>query len=128
MNVFNLRAPAFVGLLLCLAPMGVAQMSGTYTIDPNGIGPLNFVDFSTATAALSVQGVNGPVVLEVAPGIYAEQWQISPIPGASVTNTVTFKSPVPLAARLSTGPAAGNIITIDDFTDANPVKWVVLVV
>ncbi len=123
----NLRSPCNLLLALCVTPsLAVAQLSGTYTIDPSGTGPLNFVDFSSATAALAVQGVNGPVVLEVAPGIYGEQWKITPIPGATAVNTVTFKSPVSLAARLSSGPTAGDIITIDDFTDANPVRWVIL--
>ena len=70
------------------------MLSGSYTIN-NGLptGGNNFNTFSDAAAQLNCGGVSGPVVLTVAAGTgpYNEQVTLMQIPGASATNTVTFK-------------------------------------
>ena len=50
-----------------------AQLSGSYTIDPNGTGTNNYTSFSAATSALSTSGVNGAVTFYVKQGTYTEQ-------------------------------------------------------
>jgi PKD repeat protein len=68
------------------------SLNGTYTIDANGAGPTNYVDFTSAVADLNNVGVCGPVVFNVANGTYTEQVVINQVPGSSSTNTITFKS------------------------------------
>ncbi len=68
------------------------SLNGTYTIDANGAGPTNYVDFASALADLNSVGVCGPVVFNVANATYAEQVKISNVPGASQLNTITFQS------------------------------------
>ncbi|KPK84294.1 MAG: hypothetical protein AMS27_10390 [Bacteroides sp. SM23_62_1] len=69
-----------------------AQLSGTYTIDPVGGDFPNFVSFQAAVDSLMSQGVNGPVVFNVADGTYTEKIQINQITGASAANRITFQS------------------------------------
>ncbi|MBW6516667.1 MAG: carboxypeptidase regulatory-like domain-containing protein, partial [Candidatus Cloacimonetes bacterium] len=63
-------------------------LDGTYSINWDGSG--DFLSFTEATLLLNLVGVNGPVIFNVAPGVYPEQIVISTIPGASAVNTVTF--------------------------------------
>lgn len=65
------------------------QLSGTKTI--GGTSP-NYANISLAVSALSSQGVNGPVVFNIAPGIYTGKISIGVITGVSATNTITFQS------------------------------------
>lgn len=67
-----------------------AQMSGTYTVSPNGSGPNNFNSITSAIQALDSVGINGPVVIDIASGTYAEQIEIPFIIGNSTTNTITI--------------------------------------
>lgn len=64
-------------------------MAGSYTVGASG-------DFSTvdsAMIALKAAGVCGPVTINIASGTYTGQVELEgTIPGASSTNTVTFKS------------------------------------
>lgn len=113
-------------LALLLAATAQAQMSGTYTIDPNGSGSRNFKDFSNATYQLFVQGVSGPLTFEVAPGTYTENWRIAPIQGVSATNTVTFRSKTPLGAKLVGAGRSQFCLEIWDYTPNFPVHWIVL--
>ncbi|MEO0312703.1 MAG: hypothetical protein RIQ89_2360 [Bacteroidota bacterium] len=65
------------------------QLSGTFTISGAG------ADYATLTDAvgdLAARGVCGPVVFNLRDGVYSEQLLIDPIPGASLTNTITFQS------------------------------------
>ena len=81
---------AFLAIMLLMAlPVSVfAQLSGTYTIGAGG----DYATFSAAATALHDQGVAGPVTFDVLDGTYTEQVEINSIPGASETNTVTFRS------------------------------------
>jgi hypothetical protein len=64
-------------------------LSGVYTI--GGSAP-DFLTFTEAADSLEANGVCGPVVFMVRPGTYNEQHAFGSIPGASVTNTITFES------------------------------------
>ncbi len=66
-----------------------AQLNGTYIIGPI---PSDYTNFSSAVNALTTQGVNGPVIFEVKPATYYEQFILTEINGASTTNTITFQS------------------------------------
>ena len=78
-------------LVLSLACVSSAQLSGNYTIDPAGSGPTNYTTFAAATAALA-SGVSGPVVFTVASTTFTEAVSLNPVTGVSAANTVTFKA------------------------------------
>lgn len=81
------RLPLLIGLLF-FSSISFAQLSGTYTIGPEG----DYSTFQQAADALMSQGVGGSVVFQVASGTYTEQLVIETITGSSVDNTVTFQS------------------------------------
>ena len=75
-----------------LSNLAHGQLSGTYTIDPNGSGSSNYSNFTSAVSALSTSGVNGAVTFNVKQGTYTEQLSIGSITGASAVNTITFQA------------------------------------
>lgn len=82
---------SFLLLLLSLLTLEtVAQLSGHYTIDPNGSGSNNFTTVNAAVSILETQGVNAHVTFFIAEGVYLEQVTLDAIPGTSDTSTVTF--------------------------------------
>ncbi|MCX6232871.1 MAG: right-handed parallel beta-helix repeat-containing protein [Bacteroidetes bacterium] len=83
-DVFNSNDTLKLTIVACSGPM-----SGNYTIGGTGA---NFASFSDAILILKNCGVNAPVVFNVNPGSYTEQFIIPAIPGISPTNTVTFKA------------------------------------
>ena len=86
---------SFVLTIVAITMMSLtslAQLSGTYTIDPNGSGTSNYASFSAATAALTTSGVSGAVTFNVKEGTYTEQVSFGSYTGASATNTITFKA------------------------------------
>ncbi|NLR59502.1 T9SS type B sorting domain-containing protein [Chitinophaga polysaccharea] len=67
-------------------------VSGTFTINKAlPTGGTNFASFNDAYNSIKC-GINGPVIFNVAAGgsAYNEQLLISPVPGASAANTITF--------------------------------------
>ncbi len=66
------------------------KMSGVYTIDGAGSGSTNFTTFAACSTALGVNGVSGPVTINVATATYTGQVVIPAITGASSVNTVTI--------------------------------------
>jgi hypothetical protein len=81
--------------LLSLQTLYAQQMSGDYTIGGNGP---DFNTFQEAANALVGNGVSGPVIFSIRPGIYFEQNATAPVmlleqavAGVSETNTITFK-------------------------------------
>ncbi|MEX1001717.1 MAG: T9SS type A sorting domain-containing protein [Crocinitomicaceae bacterium] len=62
-------------------------LTGTYTI---GGGTPDYTTFSDAVNDLIQCGISGPVVFDVAVGVYNENIILPPIVGASATNTITF--------------------------------------
>jgi parallel beta-helix repeat protein len=72
-----------------MQPVHSQSMSGTYSI---GSASSDFSSFSQALDSLTVNGVSGPVILNVKNGTYNENISIGSINGASATNTITFQS------------------------------------
>ncbi|MCF8298418.1 MAG: right-handed parallel beta-helix repeat-containing protein [Saprospiraceae bacterium] len=106
-NAFN--DTATTNILSC------QTFNGTYTI--GGVGS-NFTSFSAAISAINSCGISGPVVFNVASGIYLEQMNISTLPGASPTNTITFQSVTGdstnvILAYSPTGPTDNYTIKLD---------------
>ena len=85
-----------------------AQLSGSYTIDPNGTGTSNYTSFTSAISALSTSGVSGSVTFNVKQGTYSEQVTIPSVTGASASNTITFQAdPTNTAAATVTNTPTG---------------------
>ena len=109
----TLRWIGAVALLVLSAPM-FAQLSGSYTIDPNGSGTNNYTSFTSAISALSTSGVSGAVTFNVKQGTYTEQVTIPSVTGASATNKITFQAdPTNTAAATVTYSPTG---TADNWT------------
>ena len=81
-----------VALIVVSSTGAFAQLSGTYTIDPNGSGTTNYTTFTAALSDLATNGVSGPVTFNVASGTYTEQITFGAYSGASHVNTITFQS------------------------------------
>jgi len=77
-------------LVFTLASMSIAQMSGTYTIDPTGSGSRNFQTFGAAVTTLTSSGVSGSVVFNVASTTFKEAVLINTVSGVSSSVTVSF--------------------------------------
>jgi len=75
--------------VLILASTSIAQLSGNYTIDPNGSGSRNYTTFGAAVSALG-SGISGPVVFNVASTTFKESVLINSVSGVSSSMTVTF--------------------------------------
>src|SRR6056300_1309111 len=109
----TLRWVGLVALALLTSPV-FGQLSGTYTIDPNGTGTNNYTSFTSAISALSTSGVNGAVTFNVKQGTYSEQVTIPSVTGASATNSITFQAdPTNTAAATVTYSPTG---TADNWT------------
>jgi len=83
------RGAVFALLALSLATWSTAQLTGAYTLDPNGSGTRNYKTFAAAATALG-SGVSGPVVFSVASTTFNEAVSMPMVTGASSTNTITF--------------------------------------
>ncbi|MFN8397350.1 MAG: PKD domain-containing protein [Bacteroidia bacterium] len=91
-------------------------MLGTYTV--NGAlatGGTNFNSFYDLASALGGCGISGPVLVNVAPGVYNQTFTIGYINGTSNVNTVTIDggdtSLVTIQSSIST--ANGSVVTLD---------------
>jgi len=71
-----------------------AQLSGTYTIDSSkAASATNFKTFTAAVDTLNNDGVSGPVVFNVADGVYYEGIDLEyGIKGVDSANSITFQS------------------------------------
>jgi len=68
-------------------------MSGTYTIDSSKVSSsTNFKTFTDVKDSLNKNGVKGPVVINVADGVYKGNFTIDPVKGQSSKNNITFQS------------------------------------
>jgi len=115
---FHLLMFFVISIPLLLVSNGVkAQepVSGTFTI--NSALPSSETNFQTFTEAVFslAYGVNGPVIFNVAPGSgpYVEQINISAVPGASATNTITFNGNGATLENTSTNPLARAVMKLD---------------
>ena len=89
------------------------MLSGTFTVNsgmPTGSG--NFQTIGEAINHLRC-GINGPVVIDIMTGYYAEQITLPAIPGASATNTIRLRGNMSTLAFNSTTSATRAGITID---------------
>ena len=66
------------------------KMNGVYTVNASGSGATNFTTFAACSTALALNGISGPVTINVASGTYTGQVIIPAISGASAVNTVTI--------------------------------------
>ncbi len=98
---------------------GYSQLSGTYTIDPNGSGPTNFTTWNAAVTALETNGVSGAVTFNVSDDTFNESVQLDAIPGSSTTNTVTFQADPSNTgeAVLANNSFYGHVLRIDGTTN-----------
>ena len=92
MKKFTNKIVLSIVALAMMSLTSLAQLSGTYTIDPNGTGTTNYASFTAATAALTTSGVSGAVTFNVKEGTYTEQVSFGAYTGASAANTITFKA------------------------------------
>jgi hypothetical protein len=79
-------------LLLLLCSSGVSAQStmvGDYTVGSDVSD--DFSSIAQCIDTLEVNGVSGAVVVRLDAGTYSEQIDIKSIPGASVTNSITFR-------------------------------------
>ena len=70
-----------------------STLSGSYTIDSNGVGANNFNSLSSALAAINSCGITGPVTFTLAPYTHLGGLNLGMLNGASAVNTVTFQGP-----------------------------------
>jgi hypothetical protein len=84
MDTMNFNDTVCSSVVVCTGPL-----SGTYTI--GGTNP-DYFTFNDAIYALGSCGIGGPVVFNVANGIYTERINLGFITGMSAVNTVTFQS------------------------------------
>lgn len=128
---------------LCAVP-ATAQLAGLYTINPNlPASSANFVSFAAATAALTTQGVGGPITFDVyddagpfteansflPTGLWAPDTAVLVMQswiGASSTNRITFRAAAGEAPVIdASGRAIGiywggaDYVTIDGFEIRN---------
>lgn len=90
-------------------------VSGTFTINKAlPTGGTNFASFNDAYNHIKC-GIGGPVIFNVAAGSgpYNEQLIMTPVPGASATNTVTFNGNADTLAFLSTASGQRAVIKLD---------------
>lgn len=77
-----------------------STLSGSYTIDSNGVGANNFNKLSSAVAAVTSCGITGPVTFTLAPYTHLGGLNLGMLNGASAVNTVTFQGPTTGTATL----------------------------
>jgi hypothetical protein len=99
MRTFRQLLGLCLGVLLIGGTAMAQPMSGTYTIG-DGTPADSFTTFTAAVAALTANGVGGPVTFNVEQLTYSESVAIPQITGASATNTITFRD----AGHLDTPP------------------------
>lgn len=80
----NLNDTAYTGIC--------GSLSGNYTINPAGSGTTNFTSIQAAIDRMNCGGVSGPVEFAISPGTYNGPFDMPYIFGASLTNTITFRS------------------------------------
>ena len=70
------------------APSSTTPLAGAYTIGSGG----NYATFTAAVNDLLLKGVSAAVTFNVISDTYLEHFSLTPVPGASSTNTITFTS------------------------------------
>ncbi len=81
----------FISLLITISVSNSisSPLSGTYTVGSTG----RYLTINSAINDALTQGISGPVIFAIFPGIYSEGINVlSSITGSSLNNTITFKS------------------------------------
>lgn len=81
-------------------------MNGTYTVNPNGG---DYATIGAAISALEFHGVSGPVIINIASGVYPEALEIEPIQWATDYKTITFRSATGSAADVIIAPTTSSM-------------------
>jgi len=66
-------------------------LAGTYTIGGTTPTP-SFTTISDAVDSMNIVGISASVIFDIRDGSYSEQFQVMPITGSSMSNTVIFQS------------------------------------
>lgn len=90
-----------------------AQLAGEYTIDPNGTGSRNYKSFAAANAALTANGINGPVRFTARFASRSESFRIDRVSGTSRTNTITLRGQTGRTKLSGPGSAIVTIVASD---------------
>lgn len=87
---------------------------GTYTIAANS-ATANYNTINEAIDTLTIVGVDGPVVFQIASGTYNEQLLLQPFYGSSAANTVTFRGETDSTVNIDylTTNTANYVVKID---------------
>lgn len=87
-----------------------STLSGSYTIDSNGVGANNFNSLPSALAAINSCGITGPVTFTLAPYTHLGGLNLGSLNGSSAVNTVTFQGPATGTATIQ--GAAGQFAAV----------------
>ena len=88
-----------------------AQLNGSYTI---GGSDGNYATFNEAVAALTTEGISGPVTFSVRPGTYRERVEIKNISGSSCEIPIVFEGEAGSSARvILQAPDASFAVKVD---------------
>ena len=85
-----------------------AGMKGTYLIDNSGKGTPDYTSFRTAVNDLTLKGLCGATVFNVADGIYNESVTLRGIVNSSPSNTIVFQSKSNDSSRVILDTSWGN--------------------
>lgn len=89
LRTFQFGVLTIISLLICSTSLMAAPMIGNYTVG-TGSG-YDFSSISQSIDSLTINGISGPIVIQIAADTFNEQLNITSIPGSSPTNTITFK-------------------------------------
>ena len=94
-----------------------STLSGSYTIDSNGVGANNFNSLPSALAAINSCGITGPVTFTLAPYTHLGGLNLGMLNGSSATNTVTFQGPATGTATIQgvAGQSAAVVLNGTDY-------------
>ena len=86
-----------------------AQLSGIYTVNPQGSGTNNYTSLQSALTSLSNSGVSGPVTINVAPGLYQGQFFLDSVAGTSQVKRIIIQKDTSLTGdvRIFSGIIGG---------------------
>ncbi|RYZ96792.1 MAG: hypothetical protein EOP47_23095, partial [Sphingobacteriaceae bacterium] len=118
-NALIVKATRAAIFLICCCSFAAVKaqgpVSGTFTINSNL--PTSGTNFQTYTEAVFslLDGVNGPVVFNVAAGSgpYIEQLNINEVPGASAVNSITFNGNGTTLEYTSTSSISRAVLKLD---------------
>ncbi len=96
-----------------------STMHGSYTINPSlAPAPRNYTSFNSLANTLNTCGVSGPVIINIAGGVYNEQFYLHNIPGSGPSNPIIIQGDtngarVRLEFATATHPNLGYVIRLD---------------